>query len=340
MDCRENMLRAARFERPDYIPMVFHINPSCWRHYPEGALQELMAEHPFLFPERMDTEPELPLVARADEPYVDDWGCLWETTQDGITGTVTGHPLSSWEKFDDFTPPDPETCSGIGPFDWSVVEKNFQSDELKQGGLRHGHTFMQLADLRGYESLIFDMADEVPGLERLIEMVEAFNLHIVNRYIELGAEWMSFPEDLGMQQGPMLSPDHLRQYILPSYRRLMAPAREAGCVVHMHSDGDIRALADDLLGCGMDVLNVQDLVNGLDWIEKRLKGKVCIDLDIDRQHITASGTPEEIDRLIRDEVGRLSSRDGGLMMIYGLYPGVPLNNVKALMDAMEKYRDR
>jgi len=24
-------------------------------------------------------------------------------------------------------------------------------------------------------------------------------------------------------------------------------------------------------------------------------------------------------------------------MIYGLYPGVPLSNVKALMDAMEKY---
>ena len=24
-------------------------------------------------------------------------------------------------------------------------------------------------------------------------------------------------------------------------------------------------------------------------------------------------------------------------MIYGLYPGVPLENVRALMDAMEKY---
>jgi hypothetical protein len=25
------------------------------------------------------------------------------------------------------------------------------------------------------------------------------------------------------------------------------------------------------------------------------------------------------------------------MMVYGLYPGTPLENVKALMDAMEKY---
>jgi hypothetical protein len=27
----------------------------------------------------------------------------------------------------------------------------------------------------------------------------------------------------------------------------MAPAREAGCIVHMHSDGDIRTLVDDLM---------------------------------------------------------------------------------------------
>jgi hypothetical protein len=36
-------------------------------------------------------------------------------------------------------------------------------------------------------------------------------------------------------------------------------------------------------------------------------------------------------------VEKLGSAQGGLMMIYGLYPGVPLPNVKALMDAMEKY---
>lgn len=46
---------------------------------------------------------------------------------------------------------------------------------------------------------------------------------------------------------------------------------------------------------------------------------------------------ENILRAIREEVQKLGSRRGGLMMICGLYPGVPLANVKALMDAMEKY---
>jgi len=40
---------------------------------------------------------------------------------------------------------------------------------------------------------------------------------------------------------------------------------------------------------------------------------------------------------VREEVEKLGSREGGLMMIYGLYPGVPLENAAAVMDAMERY---
>lgn len=135
----------------------------------------------------------------------------------------------------------------------------------------------------------------------------------------------------------MLSPDHFRKYIKPTYERMMTPARQAGCIVYMHSDGDIRTLADDLIGGGVDVINCQDLVNGIDWIAENLAGRVCVEVDIDRTAVTRYGTPAEIDALLREEVEKLGSRNGGLMMIYGLYPGTPLENVRALMDAMERY---
>lgn len=88
---------------------------------------------------------------------------------------------------------------------------------------------------------------------------------------------------------------------------------------------------------GVDALNLQDLVNGVDWIAENLKSRVRIDLDIDCQKITPYGTPVQVNALIRDEIVKLGSKDGGLMMIYGLYPGAPLENVRAVMDAMEKY---
>lgn len=345
MNARVNILRAARFEKPDRIPASFGISSGCWDHYPQAALQDLMADHPLLFPgfERSDEEvrPEYAPFRRAEAPYVDSWGCIWKTKVNGITGAVVEHPLADWAAFASFVGPSPEKHDGWGPIDWDDTRRGIsaaiEEGRLASGGLRHGHTFLTLSYMRGYENLILDMMDTEPELSRLISMVEEFNLGLVHRFVEAGVEWMGYPEDLGMQQGPMLGPEQFRHYIKPIYRRLMAPAQDAGCVIHMHSDGDVRELCEDLVQIGVDVLNLQDLVNGIDWIATHLKGRVCIDLDIDRQRITRFGTPEEIGDHIGGAVDKLGSRSGGLMLTYGLYPGVPLENIEAVMDAMEKH---
>lgn len=339
-----NTVRAIRFERPDYVPIVFWINPACWHHYPRELLLELMDCHRMLFPDfggEDEPEPDLAPFERAAAPYTDAWGCVWQTTDDGITGAVTGHPLADWGALECLVPPDPSASNGVIPIDWAEVKDRIAAAESGEkhyvGSLEHGHTFQRLSYLRGYENLLLDMVDDDARLRRLIETVETFNAQIVQRYLDLGVAMMRYPEDLGMQVGPMLSPHQFRKYIKPVYERLMAPARQAGCLVHMHSDGDIRGLVDDIAVSGVDALNLQDLVNGIDWIAANLKGRVCIDIDIDRQQVTRFGTPRQIDALIREEVEKLGSPIGGLMMIYGLYPGVPVENIKALMDAMERY---
>jgi len=342
---KSNYLRAVHFERPDYIPMSFGINQSSWHHYPQDVLFDLMEEHKFLFPNfvrpKGEYVPDYGLNARKDHPFTDDFGCVWTTADDGIIGTVVKHPLADWDNFKNYKMPDPEKCMGIGPVDWDEEAKKLVHKKETLGyakaSLRHGHTFLQLCDIRGYQDLIFDMVDEEENLWKLIEMVEDFNTYIVKRYVDMDIDVMSYPEDLGMQNGPMLSPEYFKKYIKPSYERLMKIARDKGVAIHMHSDGDIKTLADDLTESGVQILNLQDLVNGIDWIADRYRGKVCIDLDIDRQRITPFGTPEQIDALIREEVEKISTPDGGLMMKYGSYPGVPIENIKALMDAMEKY---
>ena len=342
MTQRENMLRAIRFQRPEHIPVRLSLSLACWHQYPAEALLELMADHPMLFPD-FDGQPPSPTASwrRAGEPYVDSWGCTWVTPMEGLAGAVTRHPLESWDNWGSFKAPDPEHHLGREPIDWDQVSANLDEAEeagrMRHGSLRHGHTFLTLSYIRGYSNLIYDMADEDARLWDLIEMVEGFNQSIVQRYLALGVDMMGYPEDLGMQVGPMLSPAQFKKYVQPVYRRLIAPAREAGCIIHMHSDGDIRLLADDLVEGGVQVLNLQDLVNGIDWIEHKFKGKVCIDLDIDRQSVVRFGTPDQIDHLIREEVTRLGSPEGGLMLIHGVYPGIPLENIRAVMDAMERY---
>ena len=342
MSQRENILRSVRFERPERIPMVFWINPACYNHYQKAALDELQESHPYLFP-GFPTPSELPTVPKlpGQSSFVDEWGVTMASPEEGIAAISVKHPFADWSVLEGYLPPPLPGLTEEEKKRPNLAAENrrdaIAAGTLVYGGLPHGHTFLRLCDLRGYEALICDMADGEPRLWRLIEIIEAHNEALVHCSLLRGAEWVGYPEDLGMQIGPMLSPEHFKKYIKPSYSRLMKLAEETGCIIHMHSDGDIHTLVDDLVTSGVRVMNLQDLVNGIDWIEKRLKGKVCIDLDIDRQKVTRFGTPEEVDALIKTEVETLGSREGGLMMIYGMYPGIPLANAKALMDAMEKY---
>jgi len=338
-------LRAVSFSTPDHIPMIFHINDACWRHYPQERLFGLMEGHKLLFPSFArpagEYTPDYCPNARKDHTYTDDFGCLWATSVDGIVGAIISNPIADWNKLDDYIPPDPDFSMGVGPVNWEEETVRIQREKNENGfakaGLRHGHSFLQLCYLRGYENLLIDMAEGDGRIWKLIGIVEDFNLHIVSKYVDMGVDVMLYPEDLGMQHGPMLSPRLFRKYIKPSFERLMKPAAAEGIAVHMHSDGDIRQLADDLTDCGVNILNLQDLVNGIDWIAAKYRGRLCVDLDIDRQKVTPYGTPGQIDALIKEEVEKIAVREGGLIMTYGLYPGVPLENVGALMDAMEKY---
>lgn len=345
MNKKENMLRTIRFETPEYIPINFYINDACWHHYDYRDLYEIMESHKLLFPDFIPTDkkPKLTYLANAiaDTDYTDPWQCVWSTADTGITGAVHKHPLESWDDFDNYKAPDPMKCDGTYFINWDKIEtqvkKLKKNDELVMGGLPHGHTFLRLQDILGYENLIFAMCDEDPRLIKLIDMLEDFHLKYIQKWLSLKPDIVSFPEDLGMQVGPMLSPEHLRKYIKPSYKRLMQPARDAGAIVHMHSDGDIRTLVDDLIDGGVEIINLQDLVNGIDWIAEKFSGKICVDLDIDRQKVTRFGTPSDIDNLIKEEIKTISCKEGGLMLKAGIYPGVPLENIKAIADALEHY---
>ena len=113
---RQNVLKTIRFEYPAYIPMTFHINSAGWSHYDQTILQDLMEGHPFLFPDfrrQPEVHPLYGVNQRRNTPYLDPWGCLWRTMEDGITGSVHTHPLADWSDLARYTPPDPNVTDGL-----------------------------------------------------------------------------------------------------------------------------------------------------------------------------------------------------------------------------------
>jgi hypothetical protein len=341
-----DFLRAYTFSGPTRVPTRFEINYACLEAYDLKDLQSLVSRHPLLFKHHesgfVDPRRRQPAPWQTEGiEHEDSWGSIWRTTTNGITGTVIRFPLPDWTALESFQPPDPRENDGWTRIDWEAVERRVRAEEetigFSIGELRHGFFFLTLEYLRGYENLVYDMHDQSTELERLIAMVEQFNAYFVRRYLELDVSLVAFPEDLGAQNGPLLSPDMFRRYIRPSYERLMQPVRRRGKVVYMHSDGHILELLDDLIACGVTVINLQDRVNGIDEIRKRCKGRIAVDLDIDRQEVTRKGSPKDVEALIREAVEKLGSPRGGLSLVYDLYPGIPMRNVEAVMQAMEKY---
>ncbi len=340
---RENYLRNATFQRPEWMPCNISLSAALWRHLRE-ELEDVLVRHPTMYPEFQKGKRDFDAIDvrhRAGE-FADSWGCVWENAIEGIVGVVRGHPLECWDALDHYEPPNPRKFDHLFPIDWNArleaIRRQKRRGALTTGGVTHGFLYMRLTYLRGFENLMLDIATDDPRLETLTSMVEEFNRYCIEQYLCVGVDVVRFGEDLGTQSASVLSPAQFRKWIAPSYRALMQPCRQAGAQVFLHSDGHIMDIIDQLIDCGVTIINPQDLVNGIDNLAREVKGRVCICLDVDRQSVVPFGTPRDIRALIEEEVRTLGSPEGGLELTCGIYPPTPPENIDALISAMEEFR--
>ena len=272
----------------------------------------------------------------AGSEMTDIWGCRWVYPIEAHDGQMVECPIPSWSDLKSYVPPSPDEHT-----DWEAAAKNL-TDAKAEGnpakcGTDHGFIFLRLTYLRGYQNLMLDIAEERPELQELIGIVEGYWMDVCRRWIDAGADMITFGDDLGLQQALPISPAKWRELIKPSYQRIFSFCRSRGVHVFLHTDGYIVDIVPDLIECGVSQLNPQDLVNGLGNLERLAKGQTCIHLDIDRQSLMVFGTPEEIDAHIHDCVRSLGSKRGGLSMIWFVFPPTPIENIEAGVRAMDRY---
>lgn len=342
---RENYLRAADFAYPDYIPCVISVFWPVWNTYRE-KLEEIAERYQLLFPGfkrgafKYEGEPGVPYI---DETLVDPFGCVWRFNIKGYQGEVIKHPLEEWSKWRKYDFPDPdaglpvEGSASLVP--WEVVHE--QMENAREAGalvvapMPHGFFFQRLYYLRGFRNLLKDFILKPPQIYELVEALTEYNLELLKRLLKIsGVDVVSFGDDLGTQTRMPISPATFREFVYPAYRKFFSYVQAYGARVRLHSDGHVMEVVDQLVEAGVDILNIQDRVNGLGNIKEKLWGRVCIDLDIDRQVTIPFGTPSGIKLYIKRVVETLGSKRGGLMLYAEVHPPTPLENVAALAEAM------
>ena len=211
----------------------------------------------------------------------------------------------------------------IGLFGGNLFEvgqflyRNDQFMMLLAGESRHAHRFLDKL-----------MEIHLANLERFLEAVGG---HI---------DIILFGDDLGMQTGPMMSPQMYCEFFKPRHKLLWNRAKELADVkVMLHCCGGVRELMPHLIEAGLDAINpVQISCCGMD--ARELKAEFGKDVTFwgggcDTQYVLPNGTPEQVADHVRRQVGIL--RPGGgfaFQQVHNILANVPPENIVAMFDAV------
>ncbi len=338
---RENYLKAVTFRHPDWIPCEMGFYSPLWAKYRHN-LKALVLRHPFVFGTYLKAKWHYDSVPKHHQPntyWVDNWGCGWQSIKGGYEGQVVHHPLENWNALATYKFPDPLKFTERGKQHWFSAKWGLRGAR-RIGLLTSGNgerLFDRLYFLRGFDNLMRDFATNNPNLQTLLQRFQEHEITLVKKWLSIGVDVMHFHTDIGTQNRLMISPRQFRKYIKPLFAAVFQPCKEAHVPVYLSSDGYLLDIVDDLVECGVSVHDPQLRANTLEGIAKTYKGKLCIDLDLDRQSFPFAA-PEELRQQVKSAVEALASPEGGLMLKAEIAdPNTPLENIEAICQAMEDY---
>jgi uroporphyrinogen decarboxylase len=324
------------------IPVDFSLGANLWAQHGEELLA-LIRRYPGLFPSAPDA---LPVINEGEAglhektQVADNWGTVREFIFGGLDGVSKSYPLADWDALDTFVAPDPLIYAERALRDWDALHRECAANR-RQGQLTLyyiGEFHERMYYLRGYENYLLDLAEEPPQLPRLFEIVLSHNLRLIDQCLACGVNLFVFHDDLGTQKQLMMRPASFRKWLKPGYRRMWTPIKTAGQYVYLHSDGMIREILPDLIEVGLDVVNPQVAVNGIDEIARICRGRIAVKANLDDQVIIPHGSAAEIREHVREVVMKLGSAQGGLSLEAKLIGPVPLGNLEALFSSAEEMR--
>jgi len=355
MQARENWLRTVEFRYPEWIPCSVNLSPLAWKTHRQD-LEKVVLAHPRIFPGYQEGSVQydrMPLGYREGEYFIDKWGCGRLCIEDGIAGQVVDYPLADWRALATFTAPDPTSgtldpitqgLSAImqgrdGPMTWEEAEVSFR-ERRARGELTKGDgekLFDRLYFLRGFENLMMDLATEPPELAQLFAILQDYELRLIDKWLEIGVDFISFHTDFATQHGLMIRPASFRKYLKPLFAALFRPGRQAGVHVYLSSDGRMLDVVDDLIECGVSVHDPQLRPNTVAGIARAYKGKLCASVDLDQQGFPFM-TEAEIREQIKEVIDTVGSPEGGLMLVANINDTmVSLQKIETIVEAMEEF---
>jgi len=334
---RQRISDAFEFNNPDKIPVVY--NPSTAGLHKHGTkLLDLFNAYPPDNPVEFSSLPApSPGSINSEGKYYeiisDEWGTEWEYLIFGVAGHPKNYPFESWEEALEYGFPSPL----ITVPDKQEVNSHRDNFLIFSGWIS---IFEKLHALRPMDEVLMDILTGDRHLISFLDRMVEFWLEVTENLINSGVDVIVFGDDWGMQQSPMISPDIFREVFKPRYQKLMEPIHRAGRKTFLHCCGYMGEIFDDFLDLGINGLWPQITLyeNDPSFTRKCIDHWVTLYIHPDRQQLIPLGTPAEIESAIANYAERYHKIGGGAIFYVEIENDAPFENVKALVESIDKYR--
>jgi len=336
-------------EPDDALPNPF-VQGAGFKQMPENILRHMAVDtRGALIQLPSEPEPEVKIEGTTIL-FRDEWGIQWARPESSLYMDPVDAPLRgefTRERLKSYPWPDP---AQEGRFKGLAEE----AERLHDTGCAvvlslYGLGLFDMAHiLCGMETLLTNMATDPPLVEDLYDRLLESQMAMWGKALETVGPHVDVclhSDDLGMQEGPILSPDMYRHFLKPRHAELIAHIRKAaqGDVnVLLHSCGSVRALIPDLIETGIDALNpVQVRAAGMD--SKELKQEYGHELSfwgggVDTQHVLPHGSPEEVKDEVKRRIDDLAPGGGFVFAaVHNIQPDVPPENLHAACETLQEY---
>ena len=246
-------------------------------------------------------------------------------------------PITTWEEFEAYPWPNPQKITDTR-LQW--FQKHLPDDMCVIAHSGFGHPLEFITALMGYETLcyaLFDNRDLVAAVaQRLRETYEVI-LRRILQFNCVKAVWSS--DDMGFRSGTLISPDDLREFVLPTQKSLAEITHAAGRPYLLHSCGRIEPIMDDLLDdVRIDAIHsFEDTIKTVEDAMDRYGDRIAVlgGIDVD---FLCRANEEEIRRRVRKTLEHCHPGGG-----YCLGTGnsvanyIPLDNYLVMLDEGRRF---
>ena len=272
-----------------------------------------------------------PLYASPDvfgPTVTDEFGVVWSTNYID-RGAPLEYPLTEAD-LSSYTFPDPHAP---GRFDglaaWCAKNTEHYTG-MWVGALWERATFM-----RSMEELLYDLAENRPFVEDLLEALTDNILQTMETLFTLGDfDGCFLSDDYGTQKSLLMSPADWRALIKPRLERMVDLAKKHGRQFFLHSCGNVEQIIPDFIELGLDILHpIQPEAMDIYHLKREYGRDITFCGGIRTQDLLPLGTPAEV----RAEVRKLKETmgaGGGYILEPGItvQDDVPLENMVAMIE--------